>query len=272
MKKEQSLIYPSLTQAVFLLVLFFLSTLVITVIQGALSAEGNVTPLFKLCRTLGAMSIVIVYLITTRSVENLTFPFKKVDTKICLWMFPIGVLFFFFMWGSLLIFMFFIEPDLEVPTSVYSVHIYTFISIVCVTPLFEEWLFRGIILNSFLQRYSFFKAIFLSAILFALLHGGLQILTAAFLGILTGYIYYVTKSIWLGIVLHGINNFCAFIGLYLVNTINPNISSDIFQSAEKVFFVIGVVWVVIAIVFLSVLYHFFLLLKSKSSCRRCWTD
>lgn len=181
-------------------------------------------------------------------------------------MFPVGVLFFFFMWGALLIFMFFLEPDIEVPTSVYSVHIYTFISIVCVTPLFEEWLFRGIILNSFLQRYSFFKAIFLSAILFALLHGGLQILTAAFLGILTGYIYYATKSIWPGIVLHGINNFCAFIGLYLVNAINSNISSDIFESAEKEFFVIVALWVVIAIVFLSILCHFLSLLKSKYNC------
>lgn len=260
MRKEQSLIYPSLTQAVFLLVLFVLSTLVITVIQGVLLGEGNVTPLLKLCRTLGAMSIVIVYLISKRSVINLTFPFKKVDTKICLWMFPIGVLFFFFMWGALLIFMFFLKPDLEVSTSVYSVHIYTFISIVCVTPLFEEWLFRGIILNSFLQRYSLVKAIFLSAILFALLHGGLQILTAAFWGILTGYIYFVTKSIWPGFVLHGTNNFCAFVGLYWVN---PNISSDIFQSAEKVFFVIVVLWIVLAIVFLSILCHFLSLLKSK---------
>ena len=264
MKKEQSLIYPSLAQAVFLLVLFFLSSLVITVIQGALAAEGNVTPLFKLCRTIGAMSIVIVYLISKRGIKKLTFPFKKVDTKIWLWMFPIGVLFFFFMWGSLL--MFFLEPDLEVPTSVYSVHIYTFISIVCVTPLFEEWLFRGIILNGFLQRYSFFKAIFLSAILFALLHGGFQILTAAFWGILTGYIYYVTKSIWSGIVLHGINNFCAFIGIYLVNAINPTIASDIFKLAEKEFFVIVVLWVVIAIVFLSILCHFLSLLKSKYNC------
>lgn len=263
MKKEQGLNYPSLTQAIFLLVLFFLSTLVITVIHGALSAEANVTPLFKLCRKLGAISFVVVYLISKRSVSILTFPFKKVDTKICLWMFPIGVLFFFFMYGALLIFMFFLKPDFEVSTSVHSVHIYTFISIVCVTPLFEELLFRGIILNGFLQRYSFFKAMPLSVILFALLHAELQILTAAFLGILTGYIYYVTKSIWLGIILHGTSNFCAFLWLYLVNNINPNISSDIFQSTENLFFVIGVVWVVIAIVFLSVLRYFLSLLKSK---------
>lgn len=90
----------------------------------------------------------------------------------------------------------------------------------------------------------------------------LQILTAAFLGILTGYIYYVTKSIWPGIILHGISNFCALLGFYLVKDINPNIPSDMPQSTEKILFIIGVLWVVIAIVFLSILYHVFLLLRS----------
>lgn len=263
MKKEQSLVYPSLIQAILLLVLFVLLMLVITAIQRVLLGESNGTSLFKLCRTLVAMSIVVVYLINKRGIKLLTFPFKKVDTKVCLWMFPIGFLFFFFMWGMIALFILFLGSDFEAPTSVRSVCIYTFISIVCITPLFEELLFRGIILNGFLQRYSLFKAMFLSVILFALLHVGLQILTATFLGILTGYIYYVTKSLWPGIILHGMNNFCAFLCLYLTNNIISGISSDMFQSTEKIVFTIGVLWVIIAIVFLSILYHFLLLLKSK---------
>lgn len=265
MKTKRDFIYISLLQVVLLLCLFVVLTLVITVTQGLICGTVN-SPLLNFCRTISVDSIIViaVYLVSGKNSKFLVSPFKKIDVTICLWIVPLGILFFFFMIGMIMLVLLFMEPYIgKVPHSIYSIHTYTFISSVCVTPLFEEWLFRGIILNSFLKRYSFFRAMCLSVLLFALLHGGLQVLTAAFLGILAGYLYYSTRSIWPGIILHGTNNFCAYLWLYMTDKIQSNIPSNVDSSTGETFFIIGGLWIVVAVVFLLILYHFLPILKSK---------
>lgn len=78
-------------------------------------------------------------------------------------------------------------------------------------PICEEIIFRGIILKEFLQTYSPTKAILYSALIFGIIHFiPLQVISAFFAGLVLGYIYYKTKSLWLPIIIHILNNVLAF--------------------------------------------------------------
>lgn len=79
-------------------------------------------------------------------------------------------------------------------------------------PVCEEIIFRGIILKEFLKTYNPQKAIVFSSIIFGAIHMiPLQMIGAFFIGLVLGYVYYKTKSLWLPIVLHILNNLVAFL-------------------------------------------------------------
>lgn len=81
-------------------------------------------------------------------------------------------------------------------------------------PIFEELLFRGIILNGLLNKYknSSKKAIIYSAIVFGLVHLNIPQGINAFIGgIILGFIYCYTKSMKLSIFAHFINNLITFV-------------------------------------------------------------
>lgn len=81
------------------------------------------------------------------------------------------------------------------------------LSVAIIAPVFEEIIFRGIILNGMSRKLNSKVAIVMSALLFAIMHMNLvQGINAFLLGILLGYIYIRTKSIYLSIFAHFINN------------------------------------------------------------------
>lgn len=70
----------------------------------------------------------------------------------------------------------------------------------------EEFLYRGWILGA-LQPCGERRALVLSALLFGLAHGNLTQLPFAFLlGLLFGYVYLRTGRLWVGVVIHFLNN------------------------------------------------------------------
>lgn len=88
-----------------------------------------------------------------------------------------------------------------------------FILYTCIySPLLEEVLFRGIILNSFIKKYSSSIALIFSSLVFAIAHlNFIQGINAFFLALILGYIYLKTKSLYLCITLHFFNNILASI-------------------------------------------------------------
>lgn len=80
--------------------------------------------------------------------------------------------------------------------------------VVCLVPgICEELLFRGAILTNCLP-FGRSKAIFISALLFALMHQNIEQIFYAFVaGILLGIVYEYTGSIWNCVLLHTLNNF-----------------------------------------------------------------
>lgn len=95
-----------------------------------------------------------------------------------------------------------------------------YLSICIFAPLVEELVFRGAILRALLQGFSrHWVAIVCSALLFALIHMNPAQMPHAFcLGLLLGWMYYRTRSVIPGIMVHWVNNTVA----YAVCNIFPN--------------------------------------------------
>ncbi|MBQ8837377.1 MAG: CPBP family intramembrane metalloprotease [Clostridia bacterium] len=87
----------------------------------------------------------------------------------------------------------------------------------CMIPaFFEEWLVRGGVLGA-LSKYGS-HAIWLCAIFFALMHGISKLPYTLFAGLFITAFVYVTECIYLGMLLHFLNNFTSLILSYLSGT------------------------------------------------------
>jgi membrane protease YdiL (CAAX protease family) len=84
---------------------------------------------------------------------------------------------------------------------------------VCLMPaLFEELIFRGLVLQGLASKFRPYFAIILSSLAFSLMHmSPAQTIHQFLLGIALGYIVLATKSIWAGVILHFFNNLWAII-------------------------------------------------------------
>ena len=86
-----------------------------------------------------------------------------------------------------------------------------FLSVVVIAPVCEEWLYRGIILKGLLTHYSPRKAIVWSAAIFGLLHANpWQSVSAFFIGLAIGWIYWRTRLLRHCIFMHAANNAVVF--------------------------------------------------------------
>ena len=74
-------------------------------------------------------------------------------------------------------------------------------------PIFEEWLCRGMVLRGLLTKIKPAWAIVVSALFFAVIHlNPWQALNAFIIGVVMGYVYYKTGSLWLTMLIHFVNN------------------------------------------------------------------
>ena len=95
------------------------------------------------------------------------------------------------------------------------------LSAIIVAPIVEEMFYRHVLLRLFLRTYrSPLLAILYSAILFAMLHSQIlikPILIVPYLtsGIVLGYLYYKSNSIWFCILMHSLANAAGYLSLVL---------------------------------------------------------
>ena len=98
----------------------------------------------------------------------------------------------------------------------------SFITTAIVPALVEEFACRGIVLGM-LKKYGEGFAIVSSSIIFGVMHGNFeQIPFATLVGFILGYIYVKTKSIWVCVAVHGINNAISVIFTYLSGVVSVN--------------------------------------------------
>lgn len=98
----------------------------------------------------------------------------------------------------------------------------SFITTAIVPALVEEFACRGIVLG-LLKKYGEGFAIISSSIIFGVMHGNFeQIPFATLVGFILGYIYVKTKSIWVCVAVHCINNAISVIFTYLSGVVSVN--------------------------------------------------
>jgi membrane protease YdiL (CAAX protease family) len=89
----------------------------------------------------------------------------------------------------------------------FAKNVFSLIAIIIAAPIIEEILCRGIVLKGLLKNYPPQKAILISAIFFGVLHlNPWQALPAVFGGLFLGWIFYKTKSVIPGMIIHATIN------------------------------------------------------------------
>ncbi|MEM9546653.1 MAG: CPBP family intramembrane glutamic endopeptidase [Bacteroidota bacterium] len=107
----------------------------------------------------------------------------------------------------------------------------------------EELLFRGIIQKELVNRLANpHVAIFLASAIFSGIHLQIQgFLPKLFIGLILGYAYYWTKSLWYPMILHFINNGMQTLLLFLAGDQLEAMEDEAIQP-EKLYLIIGVVF------------------------------
>lgn len=108
------------------------------------------------------------------------------------------------------------------------------ISMVIIAPIFEELLFRKLLIDR-MQPYGEKTAIIASALAFGLVHGNFSQFFYAFgVGLLFGYVYCKTKNIWYTISFHMIiNGVCGILTGYISSKIDYEEYSSVLESIGK---------------------------------------
>lgn len=89
---------------------------------------------------------------------------------------------------------------------------WTVLTAVAAAPLFEEFLCRGVVLESLRSRYGVVAAWLVSSIFFAVIHLHPALVVNAFIiGLILAYIYIRSSSLFPGIILHAFNNALALV-------------------------------------------------------------
>ena len=103
--------------------------------------------------------------------------------------------------------------EIDMDGSVGWMLLYTFIFVPLLPAIFEELLFRGVILRGFLQ-FGKVPAVVLSSLMFAMAHGSYQQFIYQFLlALVIGFLVLETKNLFVGMVAHFANNFFASWGM-----------------------------------------------------------
>ncbi len=125
------------------------------------------------------------------------------------------------------------------------------LSLVIIAPLFEEVICRGIFYQSYKRSGSAFKAMLLSALLFALLHMNFnQAAYAVVMGIMAVLLVEATGSLWSSIIYHGLINGSSCVIMYMNLKINPEVYSEPMEvTPDLLMYMIGA-YIILTAVFL----------------------
>jgi len=126
----------------------------------------------------------------------------------------------------------------ENPTGVYG-FLLSFIATAIVPALVEEFACRGIVLGS-LRKHGEGMAIFVSALLFGLMHANFEQIPFAFiLGLVFGYITVRSGSIWIAVLLHFYNNAVSVIFSYASMAVSETIINIVYTLFLVLMLILG---------------------------------
>ncbi len=101
------------------------------------------------------------------------------------------------------------------PSSLWVARLIDVVVLLLVVPVVEELLFRGLLLQRWALRWGVRPALLGSSLLFGCLHRNVNVIGLTMFGLVMGLLYLKTRSLWVPIVCHGINN-ALVVGLEMV--------------------------------------------------------
>jgi membrane protease YdiL (CAAX protease family) len=222
MKEDKTQVYPNISQSFGIVGIIILSMLVFipVIIIGDKYIGEDIAFLIYSILTMGVPFLIVKHKKEKKNkLDNksfdLTFGSYKIVGLIIMTLIAIQIGFIIPIVFSLPTPEFIEKIFMEIagPNSIFS-----FISIVIAAPILEELIFRGIILDGLLKKYSPVKSIMISSFLFGIVHlNPWQFIGAMIIGIFSGWIYYKTGKLSLSIIIHMVNNGLAFLGVALTN-------------------------------------------------------
>jgi hypothetical protein len=96
----------------------------------------------------------------------------------------------------------------------------SFISVVFLAPLVEEFFFRGILLQRFFSKWGLTSAIIISSLFFGILH--FNPVGLLMFGIMMSILYLKTRTLWIPIMIHILNNLSAILLALITQTEQEN--------------------------------------------------
>jgi membrane protease YdiL (CAAX protease family) len=210
-------VYPNLGQAFGLIGMLVLVMVIVSIVALLFKNLLGIVDLNAISGITYTLSMMIILAIGMRLRRSIKFQWGNVQWSILFLVFP-----------TILCLDVIIEPLTNVIpmpdvfknmfSNYLSNDLNTFLTIAIAAPLFEELVFRGIILQGFLKRYSPMKSIIWSAAIFGIAHlNPWQFLAAFPIGLLIGWLYWKTNSLLPGILIHFISNTFSFILLWFTN-------------------------------------------------------
>ncbi|MDO4608582.1 MAG: type II CAAX endopeptidase family protein [Clostridia bacterium] len=123
----------------------------------------------------------------------------------------------------------------------------TFIATAIVPALVEEFACRGIVLG-LLKKHGEGFAIITSSVIFGIMHGNFeQIPFAIMVGLILGYIYVKTGSIWTCVAVHAVNNAVSVVFSYLDSLISTNLQNLLYI----IYLAVGMLAAILAVYILA---------------------
>lgn len=210
--------YPTLLQAIHLVILyFFIQTIIdfpLALIDYYHDTDYLYNPVKKILLGIGSVVFILWYgLKKTGNPLKIVFPLKRFNPLLLL------LLLFFFLGVQQLLNVVNTLVEEVLPPPAWFWEMFNkvfdsdfgfwgaFMKVVIIAPVTEELIFRGVIMHGLMRNYSRVTAIFLSGLLFALFHMNPWQFPATFiLGITLGWVMIRTHNILACIAGHGLNN------------------------------------------------------------------
>ncbi|MBR6831268.1 MAG: CPBP family intramembrane metalloprotease [Tidjanibacter sp.] len=121
------------------------------------------------------------------------------------------------------------------------------LSAVVIAPVLEEYLFRGLFIDSARRRMNALWAVLISSALFGLAHGiPQQAFNAFVVGLILGYVYVRTNSLAAVITIHAINNGISYVLLELFGS-STVLMKDLIANDTVYYIVYGVCFVIFVV-------------------------
>ena len=133
--------------------------------------------------------------------------------------------------------------EVEEAAGLSFAYLITFVDVVVIAPVLEEFIFRGIILNRLGRRIPIILAILLSSLLFGFLHGTSGFVSAFIFGVCACIVYLKTQNIFASISIHFLNNLVAMI-LEMVSGNIAFLESDIFIAVILILGLLSLAYIV----------------------------